>query len=207
MTYYAQWEADWLLGIQEHLRNDFLTPILKFLSTLADKGAIWAIIAFILFVIPLAVLFFAELSDEKRKTFREIFTVGLMSGIAFVLIVIIDFVILKQAVGRIRPYELIEGLTLLVDPSDDPSFPSAHAASSFAVATVLLFRLPKKFGIPAIILAAIISFSRLYVGIHFPTDVIFGAISGFAVGCISIVIGNYLMRKLKAKQFPDFLWN
>ena len=207
MNFYFPWEETVLLGIQENIRNDFLTPIFKFITHLGDKGILWALIALALLLIPTVKLKFGSPNVRQQKTLRVLFTIGIMCVIAFLLTALLNNGLIKHAVDRTRPYELINGLELLVSPADDASFPSGHSAIAFCVATVLLFQLPKKFGIPAIVLAALIAFSRLYVGIHFPTDVIFGAIDGFVIGCISIVLGNAFTRFLKRKRFPGFIWN
>ena len=207
MNFYFPWEEAMLLGIQEHVRNDFLTPIFKFITHLADKGIIWLCISLVLLIVPAMMLKFGTPNVRQQKNLRVLFTIGIMCVIGFILTFAVNHVLLKHAVDRTRPYELISGLELLVSPADDASFPSGHSAISFTIATILMFQLPKKFGIPAMVLAALIAFSRLYVGIHFPTDVIFGAISGFVFGCIAIVLGNAFTRFLKARRFPGFIWN
>ncbi len=86
--------------------------------------------------------------------------------------------------ARTRPYEVIDGLQLLVGKAVDLSFPSGHSASSFAAAAVIAKMLPKRYGIAALILAGMIALSRLYVGIHYPTDVLFGTVSGGLIGLL-----------------------
>ncbi len=95
-------------------------------------------------------------------------------------------------VGRIRPYDTIEGLVPLIGKPRDYSFPSGHTGSSFAAAWVLYRRLPKRLGIPALALAGLIGISRLYLGVHYPTDVLFGVLSGIGSGCIAIAIVSAL---------------
>ena len=206
MNFYFPWEESMLLGIQEHLRNDFLTPIMKFITMLGDKGIFWIIVTLALLIIPAIMLKRSNGNSGRQKALRALFIAGIMCAIAFILSALVNNLCLKHIVDRTRPYELINGLTLLVDRADDASFPSGHAAASFSVATVLLFRLPKKFGVPAFVLAAIIAFSRLYVGIHFPTDVLVGTIDGIVIGCISIIIGNKFAKFIKKKRFPAFIW-
>ncbi|MBO6008444.1 MAG: phosphatase PAP2 family protein, partial [Lachnospiraceae bacterium] len=150
------WDGQFLIWLQENVRNDVLTPIMKLITHLGDKGIFWILIAVVM-------LFF-------KKT-RPL---GIMAGIALVFSVLINNVIIKPNVGRIRPYEVVDGLKLLIERQHDPSFPSGHSGASFAAAVVFLVKGPKKLGIPAIIMAALIAFSRLYVGVHYPTDVICG---------------------------------
>lgn len=95
-----------------------------------------------------------------------------------------DNVILKNIVARTRPYDVIPGLVSLVGAQKDYTFPSGHTGSSFASAVVLCRMLPKRYGIPAVVLACLIGLSRLYVGVHYPTDVIAGAMIGTGIAFV-----------------------
>lgn len=79
------------------------------------------------------------------------------------------------------PYDCIRGLIPLITPPTDYSFPSGHTAASFAVGVLLFRKLPKRYGIPALVLAALIGFSRLYLGVHYPSDVLAGALLGTGI--------------------------
>ena len=120
-------------------------------------------------------------SRKTRKT-------ALMCAVALLVSLLINNMVLKNIVGRIRPYEAIAGLVPLIGKPRDYSFPSGHTASSFAAAWVLFRRLPKRFGIPALMLAGLIGISRLYLGVHYPTDVLFGVISGIGGGCAACAL-------------------
>jgi undecaprenyl-diphosphatase len=89
--------------------------------------------------------------------------------------------------ARIRPCDINTAISLLISRPLDYSFPSGHTMSSFAAAMVL-FLTNKKIGIPALILAAFISLSRLYLYVHFPTDVLAGAVLGILFAHLSIKI-------------------
>ncbi len=175
------WDGQFLIWLQENVRTDFLTPIMKLITHLGDKGIFWILIAVVM-------LFF-------KKT-RPL---GIMAGIALVFSVLINNVIIKPNVGRIRPYEVVDGLKLLIERQDDPSFPSGHSGASFAAAVVFLVKGPRKIGIPAIIMAALIAFSRLYVGVHYPTDVICGIITGTCCAIISFMIWCIVEKKASPK--------
>lgn len=149
-----------LVWIQENLRNEYLTPIMKFITHLGDSGIIW---------IVLAVLFLVF--SRTRKT-------GVLMIFSLLGSLLINNMILKNLVARVRPYEAVEGLHRMIEAQGDLSFPSGHTGSSFAAAVVIYLMCPKKYGIPAMILAVLIAVSRLYVGVHYPTDVLFGALSG-----------------------------
>ena len=175
------WDGQFLIWLQENVRSDVLTPIMKLITHLGDKGIFWILIAIVM-------LFF-------KKT-RPL---GIMAGIALVVAVLINNVIIKPNVGRIRPYEVVDGLKLLIERQHDPSFPSGHSGASFAAAVVFLVKGPKKIGIPAIIMAALIAFSRLYVGVHYPTDVICGIITGTCCAIISFMIWSIVEKKASPK--------
>ena len=102
--------------------------------------------------------------------------------------------LLKNLVARTRPYEVIEGLTYIVMKPSDYSFPSGHAGCSFSAACIMYRRLPRRYGVPALILAILISVSRLYVGVHYPSDVLFGVISGIAISYAAEVIGGRIWK-------------
>ena len=171
-----------LLWIQENLRNDFLTPIFKFITSLGDVGMIWI-------ALTILCLFFAK----YRK-------VGCLSALALIGSLLINNVLLKNLVARTRPYEVVEGLTRLIEKQSDFSFPSGHAGASFAAAVIFFIYLPKKFGIPAIILAFLISFSRLYVGVHYVTDVLAGGLISTAIATCIWKVDEHIQQKKATKE-------
>lgn len=152
-----------LLAIQEYVRTPALTPFFQFITHLGDRGMIWI-------VLTVLMLLFAK----TRKA-------GAASAVALIGSLVINNGILKNLVARARPYDVLEGLVPLLERQKDFSFPSGHTAASFAAAFVILRMLPRKYGIPAVILAVLISFSRLYLGVHYPTDVLAGMISGILI--------------------------
>lgn len=152
-----------LLWLQNNFRNEFLTPIFVFVTRLGDMGAVWICVS-------AALLCF-------KKT-RLAGAAALCSlGITFV----INDVILKNVIARVRPYDAMQGLARLIEEQSGYSFPSGHTASSFAAAVVMFCLLPKKYGVPALVLAFLIGFSRMYLGVHYFTDVLAGALIGAAV--------------------------
>lgn len=172
-------EGTILLWIQEYLRNPILTPIMKVVTTLGNAGLVWIALAILCLCI--------------RKTRR----IGATMVLALLFSLIVNNGILKNAVARIRPYEMIDGLECLVRRAVDYSFPSGHTGSSFAAATVMACLLPKRYGVPAVILAALIAFSRLYVGIHYPTDVLFGFVDGVILGGLAVWWNPFQAEKLE----------
>lgn len=163
--------------IQEHIRCGFLDWFFSTITRLGDSGIFWILLAVIL-------LFF----KKTRKT-------GLMMGIALLCGLIVGNITLKPLIHRIRPYDLNPDVTLLIDRLSDFSFPSGHTLSSFEGATVLMIR-DKRFGVPAIVLAVCIALSRLYLYVHYPTDVLAGAILGIGFGFLAVAVVNAVQKKI-----------
>lgn len=174
--------------IQAHLQSTFLDFIMPYITILGDAGIFWIACAVILMLIP-----------KHRKA-------GFSMGIALIFGVVVCNMILKPLVGRIRPYNynlevlklqwqdfLVHG-KLLVETPHDFSFPSGHTIASFE-ASVALYKNNKRLGIPALILASLISFSRMYLYVHYPTDVIASVI----LGTIFALIANWIVHTVAAK--------
>lgn len=178
MDFIQNWDISVLLYLQEHLRNDILTFFWCAVTFLGDGGWFWIVSALIL-LIP----------KNTRKT-------GLCALLALAINAVITNLLLKNLVARTRPYDVEEALILLVKKPRDFSFPSGHTSASFSCAIVYLKLLPKKYGIPAVILAALIAFSRLYVAVHYPTDVL----AGIVVGIVSSMTALYLMKAFSQKN-------
>ena len=176
-------EAGFLVWIQENLRAPVLNEIMVFITKLGDGGVFWIVVA-------LALLVF----KKTRKA-------GIQCAVAMLLTLLVVNAIMKPSIARTRPYDMIEGLNILISPSHDFSFPSGHTANSFSCAWVMLRRLPKKFGVPALVLALLISFSRLYIGVHFPSDVLGGALIAIILAEIGMfAFGKIEKEVLKARK-------
>ena len=169
-----------LLFIQEFIRNPFLDPIVIFITSLGDGGMIW-ILATIALLIP-------------KKTRR----IGWMSALALLGSLLINNTLIKNLVARPRPFTVLPELNILIPTPGEFSFPSGHTSSSFAAAAVFYRHLPKKLGVPAVILAALIGLSRLYVGVHYPTDVLAGALMGIALSYLAQILVEAVEKKLKS---------
>ncbi len=167
--------------IQGNLQSGFMDTIMPIITMFGDDGIFWIGFALIL-------LFFRK----TRKT-------GLGMLIAMMIGLLICNVTLKPLIARIRPYDLQAELgvnvKLLIGAMHDFSFPSGHTIASFEAATVLL-KNSKKMGIPAMILAVLIAFSRLYLYVHYPTDVIFSVFAGILFAFIGDALAGKLASKL-----------
>ena len=172
-------EGSILLWIQNNLRSGFLDPIMKAITMLGDKGLIWILITLALLI--------------ARRTRK----LGMMCAVSMVFGLVVTNLLIKNWAARIRPYEVVQGLKCIVPLADDWSFPSGHTTNSLACAWVLFRKTPKKCGVPALILAILIAFSRLYVGIHYPTDVLAGLVIGITSACLAML----LVPRLE-KRFP-----
>lgn len=157
-----------LLWMQENLRRPWLTAILSRITHLGDAGAVWILLC-------AALLIFV-------KTRR----IGICASVSLAAVWLINDLILKNIFERLRPFEASEAVTALIAHPGGTSFPSGHTATAFAVASALAAsRAPWYIAAPALLLAAAIAFSRMYLGVHYPSDVIAGAAVGTAVGVVT----------------------
>lgn len=174
---------DWIAA---NLWCPILDTLMPIITLFGDAGIFWIAVALIFL-----------LTKKYRKT-------GLGMAIALILGLLVCNIWLKPLVGRIRPYDFqmtyfAREIPLLVDRMHDFSFPSGHTIASFEAA-VVIFLNNKKLGIPALILAVLISFSRLYLYVHYPTDVIFSAVLGTVFAFLGNWLATVLLKKLPAKK-------
>ena len=169
---------DWIAA---SLWCPILDVAMPIITLLGDAGIFW---------IAVAVLFM--ITKKHRKT-----GIGMM--LALMMGLLICNIWLKPTVARIRPYDFqmeyfLKEIPLLAGGMHDFSFPSGHTIASFEAAVVILLN-NRKLGVPAMILAFLIAFSRLYLYVHYPTDVIFSIILGTALA----FLGNWLAQKIMNK--------
>ena len=163
--------------IAQHLTNPFLDTVMPLITMLGDAGIFWILVAVVMICIP-----------KYRQT-------GLAMGVALIMGLLVCNVAMKPLIARPRPYDFQfehfgKTIQLLVSTPHDFSFPSGHTLASFEAATALLIG-NKKVGIPAMILACLIAFSRLYLYVHYPTDVLFSVVMGIGFG----ILGTWLVKK------------
>lgn len=161
--------------IQEHMRSPVGDALMKFFSMLGEGGILWIVMAVILLICP--------------KTRR----IGGIVTAALILDVIVCNGMLKPLVARTRPYDINTAVQLIVKKPWDYSFPSGHTAAAFAATTALICTREKRLWIPALVVSVLIAFSRLYLYVHFPTDVLGGLIIGVLCG----LAGNVLFLKIE----------
>ena len=195
----TQLDGNLLIGIQHTLNADWLTPILKIITLFGEDGIFWILVCLVL------ILF--------RRTRR----LGIICSLSLLLTIITCNLILKPAVDRIRPWVTFQMVNALLPPPGDASFPSGHSANSMGPAWALFIatmpvrtasgrsydevrclgwkgegaspQMMHRLGIAAVILALLIGVSRLYLGMHYPTDVVCGLLLGMiAATAVYVVI-------------------
>lgn len=179
----------YILNIIQSIRNPFLDVIMPIITYLGSGGIIWSVTAIIMLCFK-----------KSRKS-------GIIIIISLLLGLFLSTIGLKNIVGRERPYNA-DGALLAVEnlligiPSGRYSFPSGHSISSFSAATVIAMY-NKKLGIPAIILASLICFTRLYLYVHFPTDVIVGAVFGILIAFLSDFTFYKIQEKINERKLSN----
>lgn len=165
-----------LNGIQDALQCGFLDTIMPVITHLGH-GVIWTILGWIFIF-------------TKKYRFN-----GLCIITALTVTVIISEFIIKPLFLRERPYMLNPEFVLLIPEPSGSSFPSSHTSTSFASA-IQFFGINRKAGIAALIFAAVVAFTRLYLYVHFPTDILGGTILGILLGLATISISEKIRHKI-----------
>ena len=167
-----------LYFIRDNLTNPLMDKIMVFITNLGDKGFIWIMIGIILLA---------------QKKYRK---VGIILLSALLLNLILGEVIIKNIVQRPRAFNSYPNINIIINPPDSYSFPSGHTASSFTAAFVIGYYL-RNWKYEAYALAVLIAFSRLYLFVHYPTDIIFGILLGTISALITIKFAEkYKVEKL-----------
>lgn len=159
--------------IQENLANPTLDALMPPITHLAEMGIFWLLLGAALMI-----------NRDYRKQ-----GVAVISSVA--LAGLLANLVIKPLVNRMRPFEFDPAMMLLIEAPGSSSFPSGHSAASFAAATVICF-MPIKWywKVAAVTIAALIAFSRMYLYVHFPSDVLGGTLLGITSGLIVVFIGR-----------------
>lgn len=175
---------DWI----QTMRTPAGDAVMCFITRLGNAGIIWIVLAAALLLMP-----------KTRKT-------GIVLTAALCIDLAVCNGILKHLFARIRPCDVNTQIQLLIARPEDFSFPSGHTAASFTSVAALYFSGQKKLWKPALALACLIAFSRLYLYVHYPTDILGGTLVGVAAGYAGNVIVQQWIKMWKeyrsARQKP-----
>jgi undecaprenyl-diphosphatase len=166
--------------VQNYFHNPALDNLMVFLSTIGNTGAVWLLLAALFLFFP-----------RYRKY-------GVMILLALLFTSLTGEILLKHLVQRVRPCNADLLMPMLISRPNSFSFPSGHTSSSFAAALVI-WTANKRFGIFAAVLALLIAFSRLYLFVHYPSDILAGLLLGLLCGALSIRIIDRFYRKFHKK--------
>ena len=169
--------------IQEHLKCDILDKVMPVFTSIGNKGALFILMAVVLLCI------------SKYRKWGAALACSLFLGFLF------GNLLIKNIVARVRPYDQAANITLLIDKLKDYSFPSGHTMAAFEFFAVLcMMPVKKRYKILAGIVAFTMAFSRLYLQVHFPSDVLGGMLLGTLFGVMGVRIVDMLMEEYKKKD-------
>lgn len=163
-----------LLFIQDTLRADWAFPFWETLTDLGSLGLLWILWALLLLV--------------RRRTRR----IGFIMLIAIAIDTALTNGIIKNLAARPRPFAQFADIIPLIGRPSDFSFPSGHAACSFAAAFTLWKLSSRPMGIVALLMASLIALSRLYLGVHYPSDILGGLLTGYVASAMALFMNAKL---------------
>ncbi|HHU87586.1 MAG: phosphatase PAP2 family protein [Pelotomaculaceae bacterium] len=170
-------DASCFKWINGSLHNSFFDGLMPLLSYAGQGGLIWIALGLSFFIFG-------------RRSWKN---AALLMLLALFASFLVDEELLKNIFRRPRPFETFAGINLLVLPPDSYSFPSAHTANAFAAGLVLARKIPSVAG-PVLALALLIAFSRVYVGVHYPLDILAGALVGAACALFVLKLETRIFR-------------
>ncbi len=163
-----------IIYIQNNIRRPSLDIWMKRISYLGNGGFIWLAAALLLLI-----------SSGYRYT-------GFAVVLAQIIGVLSTNFLIKNLVSRKRPFDRLSCIIPLIKKPSDWSFPSGHTTSSISASVLLILSLPLFIGIPALILGLLIAFSRMYVGVHYLSDIAGGAVMGIlSAGIASFIVSLF----------------
>lgn len=187
LSYFAEsFDLPILEWIAANLHSAFGDVIMPIITRFGDGGIFWIACALVLLLIP-----------KHRKA-------GLSVGIALLIGLLVCNVTLKPLIARPRPYDYQlehfgKTIELLIATPHDFSFPSGHTLASFEAATALLLY-DKRMGIPAMVLAVAVAFSRMYLYVHYPTDVLCSIVLGIGFAIVGTQLAKMIFAKIAERK-------
>ncbi len=173
-----------ILHMIQGLHRDWLDPVMIFFSAIGNDGLCWIVLSVVLACFP-----------RTRK-----------SGVSMLLGMAVTFVLgnllLKNLVARPRPCAVDTSVVLLIPFPSEYSFPSGHSSNGFTAASVL-FAYHRRAGLAALLIAGVIAFSRMYLFVHYPTDILGGVCLGIADACLALWLVRIWERRRTRGQYPE----
>lgn len=169
-----------LYFFQNYIKTDVLDGMMSLITVTGNAGIIWIALA------------------AALLCFRRTRVVGMTVLLGLTVGLLIGNIVIKPIVARTRPFEIDPTVPLLIPKPKDFSMPSGHTLSSFIAATIL-FMHSKRFGVPVLIYAVLIAISRLYLFVHFPTDVLVGLVLGVMLGVFSKNIKDVILTQIQSR--------
>lgn len=174
-------ELTFLTALQS-FHSPALDTVMLFFTHLGDSGFLWAALTAVLLV------------------FRRTRRVGCVLAAALLVDAVLCNLILKPLVARVRPCDILADVQLLISRPDDFSFPSGHTAASFASVTALWLAGKKQWALTALPVGILIAFSRMYLCVHYPTDILGGVLVGVGCGWMGAKLAEMFWQKNFAKS-------
>ncbi len=168
--------------VQSGFHNPITDTIFPAVTYLGESGIFWILLS--LLIIALG----------RKNGWR---TTGCLMLAAMLLGLLLGEIALKNIICRPRPFQEMPEISLLIPPPSGYSFPSGHSCASFAAATIIFLK-DKRPGTAALALAALIAFSRVFLFVHYPTDVLAGSL----LGVLCALAAAYGYRRLFQKKAP-----
>lgn len=178
LQFINQMDTYFFILINGDLSNSFFDVLMPLVSYAGNSGLLWLFLAVLLALV-------------RRSSFGP-------RGLALVVLALLSSYLLvdeflKDVVARPRPFLVLGDVNLLIPAPQDYSFPSGHAATAFAAAAVIASLAPGS-AAAVVLLAVIAAFSRVYVGVHYPLDVMGGAMVGAFTGWLFIKLAGFTFR-------------
>ena len=170
-------DKELFLFLNLKLQNRFFDFLMPFITEFKN----WRIL---FFLIILAMLIFGK-KKERMAAVLVLIVLGAADSSVNLL--------LKSWIGRVRPCNVFPQVHLLAGCSHSGSFPSSHAANIFAAGTILTF-FHRRVWLIWLAIAVTVSFSRIYVGVHYPLDVLAGAFYGILLGAAVLIVSKSIFR-------------